>query len=300
MANDVVLISGSTAIIAARLCNFVTARTFLLLTHEEFLDQKVQPVIRNMLGPWVDMFGFASRKGDPVFNQRLSEGRIASVKSRISNYANSVNFQINTAYGETRSLGDAEDNNGYFRAVEFYVYATPQPPAQKRPEDDGLSEEFGVRVLQGKSADGKGFQVDFIDFEFIDVTHRTAVTMSYKGVGGALPSIPLLPGSSVKDGPVKRFKTTARVFLTDFSGRAQIFQDPSGGAFGKFSIAGTLRLAIESEALVLKSARLKGEGITRNIVPLEGGTEFQSPGLGSASIGRLTVVGKVRRHEGPI
>jgi hypothetical protein len=128
MAEDVQRISGTTAKVAARLCNFDTGQAILLLAHEKFLDEEVAPVIRGMQGPWVDLFGYASRRGDATFNRRLSDNRLKAVRWRIDQYANRVNFQIQVGFGETQSGPNERSNDGYWRAVEVYVYAHKPPP----------------------------------------------------------------------------------------------------------------------------------------------------------------------------
>lgn len=128
MADDVQRISGTSAKVAARLCNFATGESFLLRKHQDFLDTDVARVIRTMQGPWVDLFGYASRAGNAQFNQALSSKRLEAVKWRIAQYANNVKFQIQTALGETESGPNERNNDGYWRAVEVYVYGSRPPP----------------------------------------------------------------------------------------------------------------------------------------------------------------------------
>jgi hypothetical protein len=135
MALDVQRISGTYAKAAARLCNFATGEAFLLLAHQEYLDTEVRNVIRTMPTPWIDLFGYASRIGDTTFNLGLSTRRINAVKARIAEYANQVNFQTTVGYGETQSGPNERNNDGYYRAVEVYVYANkPAPPRPPTPK----------------------------------------------------------------------------------------------------------------------------------------------------------------------
>jgi hypothetical protein len=135
MALDVQRISGTYAKAAARLCNFATGEAFLLLAHQEYLDTEVRNVIRTMPKPWIDLFGYASRIGDATFNLGLSTRRINAVKARIAEYANQVNFQTSVGYGETQSGPNERNNDGYYRAVEVYVYADkPAPPSPPKPK----------------------------------------------------------------------------------------------------------------------------------------------------------------------
>ena len=136
MADDVQRISNSGAKAAARLCNFETGKAYLNSAHVDYLDNEVRKVIQDMQGPWVDLYGYASRAGDAGANMRLSSARIAAVKSRIEQYANRVNFQIYEARGETESGLNERNNDGYYRAVEVYVFAqkrpSPTPPVPRR------------------------------------------------------------------------------------------------------------------------------------------------------------------------
>jgi hypothetical protein len=135
MAEDVQRISGTNAKAAARLCNFKTGKSFLLTGHQDYLDDEVRAVIRTMQKPFVDLFGYASRAGDGAFNMALSGQRMNAVKARISEYANQVEFRTLTPYGETQSGPNERNDDGYYRAVEVYVYAekppTPKPPKPK-------------------------------------------------------------------------------------------------------------------------------------------------------------------------
>ena len=60
MAEDIQLITGTNARSAARLCNFETAKSYLLLSHQDWLDYQLAPIIRELQNPWVDLFGYAS------------------------------------------------------------------------------------------------------------------------------------------------------------------------------------------------------------------------------------------------
>ena len=107
---DVEPIHGSGAKDAARLCNFIEGKANLLPAHICWLKANVAPVVRSQKNSWVDLWGFASKKGNEISNQILSENRCKSVKSEVATYANQVNFNINKALGEARSEGSEDDN----------------------------------------------------------------------------------------------------------------------------------------------------------------------------------------------
>lgn len=128
---DVEPIHGSGARVAARLCNFAEGNAGLLPAHINWLKANVAPIIRSQKNSWVDLWGFASKKGDQASNQILSENRCKSTKNEVATYASQVNFNINKALGEVSSEGGENDNWGFWRRVEIYVFAAAPPPGFK-------------------------------------------------------------------------------------------------------------------------------------------------------------------------
>ena len=130
MTFDVQAITSSPARAAARLCNFPTGHSNLLPAHLDWLDKSVAPLLHDLPNPWVDLIGFASHLGDAAFNQRLSFARCEAIRARIEGYGSNVLFPIEWGKGETESTGGANDNSGFWRAVEVYVYGfmPPKPP----------------------------------------------------------------------------------------------------------------------------------------------------------------------------
>jgi hypothetical protein len=133
MALDVEKITGSTALVAARLCNFPTAHANLMPTHIAWLDNEVAQKIRSLPEPWVDLIGYASHLGNASFNKKLSFDRCESIRKRIEGYGHKVSFPVEWAKGEESSGGGASDNSGYWRAVEVYVYGVKPPPKPVPP-----------------------------------------------------------------------------------------------------------------------------------------------------------------------
>ena len=134
MVKDIEPVQAGTATIAARLCNFKTAQSDPLYTHRQWLDANVIPAIRNSPNPWVDIFGYASRLGDPTFNKKLSDKRCAAVVQHIRSSVPRVSFPQQFGYGEDRSGGGVNDNDGFWRAVELYVYAAGRPSVPDKPK----------------------------------------------------------------------------------------------------------------------------------------------------------------------
>lgn len=287
MAEDIQRITGTSAKIAARLCNFPTGQSHLLLAHIDFLDKEVATVIRSMQGPWVDLFGYASRVGDAGFNMSLSEQRVNTVKRHISEYANQVNFQIQKGIGETESGPEERNNSDYWRAVEVYVYAhKPTSPKSVLPVVAGAT-EFNIRVVGGLSVTFpalKGPQADGYMFQIIDVKNARAMFFSYTAMAIALPSLPGLPISFTGVGPLTKFSTSQPINLFQFEGPATLFQDPGGASFGPLSTPAKLRLSFDSKNILRAGAR-----VIPSIVPMESGPGLQTLSTGSAPVAGVLV-----------
>lgn len=76
--------TGTPPRIAARLCNFPTGHADPLVSHKNWLDHNVKPIIESVPFPWIDVIGYASHLGfehhpgglsDSQLNQRLSYRR---------------------------------------------------------------------------------------------------------------------------------------------------------------------------------------------------------------------------------
>jgi hypothetical protein len=139
MAADIEPITNSPAKVAVRLCNFVTARAELLQSHERWLDAAIAPVVKSFQNPYVNIIGYASRLGDAKANADLSRRRCESVKRRIATYSTKVIFPLEMGKGEAESGSVERDNDGYWRAVDVYVYGVrapdpPLPPPLPNPE----------------------------------------------------------------------------------------------------------------------------------------------------------------------
>lgn len=128
MAKDVEPVAAGKATVAGRLCNFPTAKSTLLAGHRQWLDSTVIPAVKKSPNPWIDIFGYASHLGDAGYNKQLSDARCKAVVQYIKAAAPRVSFPQQFGYGESRSTGSAQDNDGYWRAVELYVYANGKPP----------------------------------------------------------------------------------------------------------------------------------------------------------------------------
>ena len=66
------------ALIGARLSNFPTATSALLPAHSAWLDTQAIPLVKTKIAPWIDVIGYASRKGNTAYDQQLSFQRNTS------------------------------------------------------------------------------------------------------------------------------------------------------------------------------------------------------------------------------
>jgi hypothetical protein len=296
MADDVQKWTGSTSSgavpkTAARLCNFETGQHHLREAHKAYLRDEVVKVLATLQGPWIDLHGFASRLGDPTFNQQLSERRVHAVRDFIAAEAGKIGkkpqFQISVGYGEAKSGENENDNSGYYRAVEVFVFATRPPPRPRIPRMTIPSVQFEIRLVGGGSASVIG-QADYYFFQITNARLRQTAFFFYTGggVGLSLPKIPG-PGSMSYAGPVTQFRTSSHTELHMFNSKAELIQQP-GVTVGGVSLGGKFGLKLMS---IWDGTRI----ITTTPDPLmiEGGKGLQMPGLGSRTKGVLALASEV-------
>ena len=288
MAKNVQAVTGTPALIGARLSNIPTAKSTLLPAHLAWLDTQAIPLVKTKIAPWIDIIGYASRKGDTAYNQQLSFQRCEAVKSHIRLRLGQAEFNVENARGESESLGGDKNDDGYWRAVEVYVFGfQPLKPIAK-PSPTPLANQFKIRLIAGASGTLPYFdgpQADVYYFEIVDVVRRLRSLFGYSGAGLALPT--LLPAflSVSATGPFKSFTTSRSESLSSFDGAAQVYQDP-GITVGPGSAGGTLRLVLESRTLVSHVTL-----VNPSIIPIAGGTGF-GVGTGSATRGTLRMLFK--------
>jgi hypothetical protein len=289
MVDDIMPISGSPFLVAARLCNFPTGKATLLPKHVQWIERSVVKALSSSPSPWIDVVGYASKLGDAGFNMLLSGERCDAVKAKVREHHVGARFNIELHKGETESFGAENDNNGYWRAADVYVYGErPEVPVRPPPRVAVVgSTEFEIRVTGGGSASIIAQTDDYI-FQIVNLKERLTAFYLYTGagVGISIPKIPG-PGSMTWAGPPTKFNTTRAVQLHVFNCRASLYQDP-GVTVGSWSAGGTMRLAMRDVVDYLGIV-----GIRPSIIPISGGAGVQMPGLGSASEGVLALASAV-------
>jgi len=288
MAKDVQAITGTPALIGARLSNIPTATSALLPAHLAWLDTQAIPLVKTKIAPWIDVIGYASRKGNTAYNQQLSFQRCEAVKNHVRLRLGQAEFNVENARGESESLGDEKNDDGYWRAVEVYVFGFQPPKPIAKPSPTPPTNRFKIRVMVGATGTLPYFdgpQADVYYFEIVDVVRRMRSLFGYGGGGLAIPT--LLPAflSVSATGPFSDFTTSRSESLSSFDGAAQLYQDP-GITVGPGSAGGTLRLKLESRTLVSHVTL-----VSPSIIPVAGGTGF-GVGAGSATRGALRMLFK--------
>lgn len=119
----------------ARLCNFATNSSQLLLSHQRWIAGHAVPALRAAPESHVRLAGIASRLGSAHHNERLALNRAQAVGNFIEQQMQKSlrNLEI-AGYGESISGGGARNDDGYYRAVIVVVSPFPvQPPAHLMP-----------------------------------------------------------------------------------------------------------------------------------------------------------------------
>ncbi len=191
MATDIELINERTSsavpLAAARLCNFHTGGATPLPAHLDWINGPFASALRNARTPWVDIFAYASKAGSAASNLALSKRRRDAVHNLVMKAVPNCGLISNReeAVGESLSAGDANDNSGYWRAVEVRAYGAlplgkapaplpPQPDPDPSPVPwwvDSLS-VGGLTIIDGA---GGGFSDGTIGFENVN-THEKAIS----------------------------------------------------------------------------------------------------------------------------
>jgi hypothetical protein len=260
--------------------------------HQLWLQEQVVPAIIARSNPWVDLYGFASKKGNTQFNMTLSKNRATAAKNfiglQMAMKGKSIEglVKIDHGFGEDHPeyRANESDDSPNWRAAEVIVFGTKPRIIRRPPKPKAKSITFEISVVTGGSASIFA-QADNYVFQIVDILRQQTAFFHYTGVGIGI-SIPKIPGpgSITFSGPPTKFTTSEPAELHQFNSPASLFQD-SGATFGRLSVLGTLRLSIN---------RIAGPngGIFTNpgIIPIEGGKGLQMPGLGSATEGVLAKV----------
>ncbi|HEX9114491.1 MAG TPA: hypothetical protein VGA61_00360, partial [Anaerolineae bacterium] len=172
------MLDGSKPLIAARLCNFRTGDAHPISAHKQWISGPVRDMLVKSPNPWIDIYAYASKKGTArgYDNQGLSRMRRDAVKKEIATASTKAQFIQQVAFGSSQSQGSAENDDGYWRAVEVYVFGAlppgrkPDPTPKPTPAPTTQIDEWFVTNLSLTGATivagvGGGAFVGKIDFE---------------------------------------------------------------------------------------------------------------------------------------
>jgi len=286
---------GTRATFAGRLIDFQTRKSELLPEHRRWLQEMIVPAILTRPNAWIDVYGYASKRGNQHDNLVLSRARAGAVKDFLSQelaiQGRNIEGIINIGCGfEETAPGyspDSSDNVGYWRAAEIVLFET-RPKIVRPPMVTPVhGNTFEIRVVGRKSA-SRFFQPYNHIFQIIDKSHGQTAFFSYTGSkrGISFPKIPD-PASVATSAPLTLFRTSRPTKLDQFNSKASLYQDP-GTLFGPFSKGGTLRLILteihDASGLIFTDPR---------IIPIKGSGGMQAPVLGSATQGVLSTVSDI-------
>jgi hypothetical protein len=251
-------IPGLTPRVAARLCNFKTNDWKLWPDHEAWLRDKVIPIVRDPQGAWIDVLAYASARGTTKSNKTLSDRRRETVIEFLKKESGNPNLPTNRnhPFGEELSGPDENDNNGYFRAVDVYVYGGPMPSIV--PPVQVGSMNFKIRVLGSAGAGAPppripvpiNFGGEVYFFELVDLDKKQKANLAYIGEGVSI-GVPKLPGfTSVGTvGNFTEFTLSQPSTLFSFAGRAGIITEAGASVPGK-GIGGDIQLKFKSRSFI--------------------------------------------------
>ena len=293
---EFVAFDGTFAAVAGRMINFETGSSTLKPGHRQWLEKEVFRAIMARPNAWVDIYGYASKKGNTQQNLALSKARATEAKNFLGGLLAMKGKSIETmvkidhGFGEDAPdyIAGESDNSPNWRAAEVIVFGT-KPRIVRKPKTQIQHNKFEIRLMGGFSIGAIVAQSDNYFFQIVDVVRRRTMFFHYTGGGIAVPLPPPFsvlpsPGSVSQTGPAATFTTRKPVELYQFNARAGLMQEP-GATFGGKSIAGTLLLTPE----VIGSDGLR---VFTNPSPIriEGGPGFQMPGAGSSTIGTLAKI----------
>lgn len=287
---DVVRLPSSTARVGIRLCNFATGHALLRPLHEAVLDGMVKPLVAETPDSWVGILGYASHLGHAAFNKRLSYHRCESVRKRIVTYSDTVKFPAEWGLGDSQSTGAADNNDGYWRAVDVHVFypssvQPPRPDAPQPPPSIPAGKHFRVRVLRLTEGSYSVAVGDSVLLHIVDDDNRTCGVYQYAGAGLGFPNpIPhsSFPLSAAAAGAFSSFTSSRPLQLTAFTGDANLWAAP-GVSVGSKSIGGQYQIVFNSQHLKLIQG-LQATVLHPPVIPISTGKSF-GLGFSTGSLG---------------
>jgi hypothetical protein len=163
---EYIALDGTRASVAGRLIDFPTGKATLSVTQQECLRDEFIPKIAERPNFWVDLRGYASKKGQTKKNKELSDERKTAVKNfleaELQKQGKTLNGKVNIddAYGENavEYIAPESNNDSYWRAVEIVVFgsrpAIVSPPKIKVPPAPPLLKRSTGWTVSGGAGGG--------------------------------------------------------------------------------------------------------------------------------------------------
>jgi hypothetical protein len=163
---EYIALDGTRASVAGRLIDFPTGKATLSVTQQECLRDEFIPKIAERPNFWVDLRGYASKKGQTKKNKELSDERKTAVKNfleaELQKQGKTLNGKVNIddAYGENavEYIAPESNNDSYWRAVEIQVFgsrpAIVSPPKIKVPPAPPLLKRATGWTVSGGAGGG--------------------------------------------------------------------------------------------------------------------------------------------------
>lgn len=185
------------AVVKRRLIDFDTGKHELRPEHRKWLDDNVVPFVtdpKNLEEYWVELYAYASKKGNASMNLDLSVRRAASVEFYLGDKVRDFSTHVRTSMGvgEAESTGGEDDNSPIWRAVEVHVFRTPDDvEGPKPPVKSKRTKNWSVKIVSKNKGFGPGKYATiagvFATFRNDDTSVETDYFVPAFGLGGKVP-----------------------------------------------------------------------------------------------------------------
>lgn len=137
----------------ARFVAFATGSATPLQAHKAWIRDHFAPKMKQHPGAWIDLLGYASRKGNADLNMRLSQQRLQAIESEIRACHPGIRINLRIPQGESSAENDTipdGNDDAYWRAVLVRWYGVPLDiPVPRYPPAGGAAAPAGPAQPQG-------------------------------------------------------------------------------------------------------------------------------------------------------
>lgn len=197
-------------------------------------------------------------------------------------------FEKFRGVGSEQSGEDAENNEGYYRAVDVYLYGTKPAPRPEPPPDayKNKDNQYALR-LNFSGSIGVGFlQTEMLAIEIASVARNRCAKFIYAALGLTLPVPGMPPVGASQMGKWHYFLTDRPTPLLTFHALANVTTKP-GATLDKHGVGGEAYLEFLNLSDSDGDVRVKASPIE-----FSGGPGFGPPSAGAWTGGTFNKVGK--------